>query len=31
MEELLTLRQYIEERNYDQALELVAELEEMSK
>ena len=31
MEELLTLRQYMEERNYDQALELVAELEEMSK
>lgn len=31
MEELFTLRQYIEERNYDQALALVAELEEMSK
>ena len=31
MEELFTLRQYIEEKNYDQALELVAELEEMSK
>lgn len=31
MEELLVLRQYIEEKNYDRALELVAELEEMSK
>jgi hypothetical protein len=31
MEELLTLRQYIEDKKYDQALELVAELEEMSK
>jgi 6-pyruvoyl-tetrahydropterin synthase len=31
MEELLILRQYIEEKQYDQALELVAELEEMSK
>ncbi|PHV62981.1 DUF29 family protein [Cyanobacterium aponinum] len=31
MEELLALRQYIEEKNYDRALELVAELEEMSK
>ncbi len=31
MEELLILRQYIEEKNYDRALELVAELEEMSK
>ncbi len=31
MEELLMLRQYIEEKKYDQALELVSELEEMSK
>jgi hypothetical protein len=31
MEELLALRRYIENKNYDQALELVAELEEMSK
>jgi hypothetical protein len=31
MEELLTLHQYIKEQKYDQALELVAELEEMSK
>lgn len=31
MEELLTLRQYIEDKKYEQALELVAELEEMSK
>ena len=31
MEELLTLRQYIQEQNYDQALELIAEMEEMSK
>jgi hypothetical protein len=31
MEELFALRQYIEEKNYDQALELVGELEEMSK
>jgi 6-pyruvoyl-tetrahydropterin synthase len=31
MEELLILRQYIEEKQYAQALELVAELEEMSK
>lgn len=31
MEELLMLRQYIEEKKYDQALELVTELEEMSK
>ncbi len=31
MEELLILRQYIEEKKYDRALELVAELEEMSK
>lgn len=31
MEELLTLRQYIEDKKYDQALELVADLEEMSK
>ena len=31
MEELLMLRQYIEAQKYDQALELVAQLEEMSK
>ena len=31
MEELLELRQYIEAKNYDKALELVADLEEMSK
>jgi hypothetical protein len=31
MEELITLRKYIEERNYIKALELVGELEEMSK
>ena len=31
MEELLILRQYIEEKKYDRALELVDELEEMSK
>ncbi|AFZ48657.1 protein of unknown function DUF29 [Cyanobacterium stanieri PCC 7202] len=31
MEELLTLRQYIQQKKYDQALKLVAELEEMSK
>jgi hypothetical protein len=31
MEELLELRRYIEEKNYDKALEVVAELEEMSK
>lgn len=31
MEELLELRRYLEEKNYDQALEIVAELEEMSK
>ena len=31
MEELLTLRKYIEEKNYLKALELVGELEEMSK
>lgn len=31
MEELLTLRQYIQEQNYDKALELIAEMEEMSK
>lgn len=31
MEELLQLRQYIEEKNYDKALEIVGELEEMSK
>ena len=31
MEELVTLRKYIEERDYIKALELVGELEEMSK
>ncbi|NCJ07716.1 DUF29 family protein [Synechococcales cyanobacterium C] len=31
MEELVTLRNYIEAEQYDQALALVAELEEMSK
>jgi hypothetical protein len=31
MEELLMLRQFIEEQKYDQALELVGELEAMSK
>jgi hypothetical protein len=31
MEELITLRKYIEEKDYIKALELVAELEEMSK
>jgi hypothetical protein len=31
MEELIELRQYIEAHNYDKALELVADLEEMSK
>lgn len=31
MEELITLRKYIEERDYLKALELVGELEEMSK
>lgn len=31
MEELITLRKYIEEKNYLKALELVGELEEMSK
>ena len=31
MEELLMLRQYIQEQNYEKALELVGELEEMSK
>ncbi|MEO1672712.1 MAG: hypothetical protein AAFR77_18360, partial [Cyanobacteria bacterium J06631_2] len=31
MEELLTLRKYIEAKNYLKALELVGELEEMSK
>ena len=31
MEELTTLRKYIEERDYLKALELVGELEEMSK
>jgi hypothetical protein len=31
MEELLELRRYLEEKNYDKALEIVAELEEMSK
>ena len=31
MEELITLKKYIEERDYIKALELVGELEEMSK
>ncbi|MDJ0902878.1 MAG: DUF29 family protein [Xenococcus sp. MO_188.B8] len=31
MEELLMIRQYIQEQRYDEALELVDELEEMSK
>ncbi|NER51672.1 MAG: DUF29 domain-containing protein [Symploca sp. SIO1A3] len=31
MEELLRLRQYIQEQNYDQALTLIDEMEEMSK
>ena len=31
MEELITLRKYIEEKDYIKALELVGELEEMSK
>lgn len=31
MEELLLLRQYVEECNYDKALELIGEMEEMSK
>ncbi|MBW4481641.1 MAG: DUF29 domain-containing protein [Tildeniella torsiva UHER 1998/13D] len=31
MEELIELRQYIEAHDYDKALELVADLEEMSK
>ena len=31
MEELITLRKYIEEKNYLKALELVGKLEEMSK
>jgi hypothetical protein len=31
MEELLELRRYIEEKNYNKALEIVGELEEMSK
>jgi hypothetical protein len=31
MEELLTLRQYIEAQHYDKALELIGEMEEMSK
>lgn len=31
MEELAILRQYIEEKNYAKALEIVAQLEEMSK
>ncbi|NEP55954.1 MAG: DUF29 domain-containing protein [Symploca sp. SIO2G7] len=31
MEELLRLRQYIQEQNYDQALALIDEMEEMSK
>lgn len=31
MEELLELKRYIEERNYEKALEIVSELEEMSK
>jgi hypothetical protein len=31
MEELIDLRRYIEEKNYEKALEIVGELEEMSK
>jgi hypothetical protein len=31
MEELLLLRQFIEEKQYDKALEIVDELEEMSR
>ena len=31
MEELLMLRQYIEEQNYEKALELIGDMEEMSK
>ena len=31
MEELLMLRQYIQEQNYEKALELVGDMEEMSK
>lgn len=31
MEELITLREYIEQHNYDKALELIGEMEEMSK
>lgn len=31
MEELLTLRQYIQEQHYDKALELIGAMEEMSK
>ncbi len=31
MEELITLRKYIEEKDYIKALEIVSELEEMSK
>jgi hypothetical protein len=31
MEELITLRKYLEEKDYIKALELVGELEEMSK
>ena len=31
MEEVLELKRYIEAQNYDKALEIVAELEEMSR
>ena len=31
MEELLTLRRYIEQQRYTEALDLLAELEEMSR
>jgi hypothetical protein len=31
MEELLMLRQYIEDQNYEKALELIGDMEEMSK
>jgi hypothetical protein len=31
MEELLELRQYIEQKQYDQALDLIGEMEEMSR
>jgi pentatricopeptide repeat protein len=31
MKELLMLRQYIQEQNYEKALELIGDMEEMSK